>query len=207
MTDTTMSTSPACWFQLSRSRSPPTCWSCGAMRAAHYCQECGKVQPPLPVDYFTFFGLPYKLNLDTAQLERDFYALSRKLHPDINARANDRRAGVEPRKDFAAQRRLSHAERPDLAHRVPAPPAGRATGRAVQGRDRRGAQDRSRQEAGCAADLLEEVFELNMQLEELRAEQEDGRGRSRPREGLTAAPPAARSQAGRHAERLSTAWN
>ena len=65
------------------------CWSCGAMRAAHYCQECGKVQPPAPVDYFTFFGLPYKLNLDTAQLERDFYALSRKLHPDINARANN----------------------------------------------------------------------------------------------------------------------
>ena len=58
------------------------------MRAAHFCQECGKVQPPAPVDYFTFFGLPCKLNLDTAQLERDFYALSRKLHPDINARAD-----------------------------------------------------------------------------------------------------------------------
>jgi molecular chaperone HscB len=66
------------------------CWSCGAMRAAHYCQECGKVQPPAPVDYFSFFGLPYKLNLDTGQLERDFYALSRKLHPDINARADGR---------------------------------------------------------------------------------------------------------------------
>ena len=36
------------------------------MRAAHFCQQCGKVQPPAPVDYFTFFGLPYKLNLDTA---------------------------------------------------------------------------------------------------------------------------------------------
>ena len=61
------------------------CWSCGAMRAAHFCQECGKVQPPAPVDYFSFFGLPYKLALDTRQLERDFYALSRHLHPDINA--------------------------------------------------------------------------------------------------------------------------
>ncbi|HYV72852.1 MAG TPA: hypothetical protein VFB24_01215, partial [Candidatus Binatia bacterium] len=59
-----------------------TCYSCGAMRAAHYCQECGKVQPPAPVDYFTFFALPQKLNLDTALLERDVYALSRKLHPD-----------------------------------------------------------------------------------------------------------------------------
>src|SRR5271165_7609372 len=64
------------------------CWSCGDMLAAHFCQSCGKVQPPAPVDYFTFFGLPYKLNLDTAALEREFYALSRKLHPDINAKAN-----------------------------------------------------------------------------------------------------------------------
>ena len=47
------------------SRSPSSCWSCGDMRAAHFCQQCGKVQPPAPVDYFTFFGLPYKLNLDT----------------------------------------------------------------------------------------------------------------------------------------------
>src|SRR6516162_4489104 len=72
-------------------QSRPTkvnCWSCGAMRAAHYCQECGKVQPPTPADYFTFFGLPKKLDLDTAQLGRDFYALSRKLHPDVNAKAN-----------------------------------------------------------------------------------------------------------------------
>ena len=42
------------------SRSTKTnCWSCGDMRAAHFCQQCGKVQPPVPVDYFTFFGLPY----------------------------------------------------------------------------------------------------------------------------------------------------
>ena len=65
-----------------------TCWSCGDMRAAHFCSSCGKVQPPAPVDYFTFFGLPRKLNLDTAALEREFYALSRKLHPDLYARSS-----------------------------------------------------------------------------------------------------------------------
>ena len=59
------------------------------MRAAHFCQQCGKVQPPVPVDYFTFFGLPYRLNLDTKQLEREFYDLSRHLHPDINAGSSD----------------------------------------------------------------------------------------------------------------------
>src|SRR5271170_4411492 len=61
------------------------CWSCGDMRAVHFCRQCGKVQPPAPVDYFAFFGFPYKLNLDKAALEREFYALSRHLHPDINA--------------------------------------------------------------------------------------------------------------------------
>src|SRR5260370_34203293 len=59
-----------------------SCWSCGAMRAAHFCNACGKVQPAAPVDYFTFFGLPRKLNVDLAALEKDFYLLSRKLHPD-----------------------------------------------------------------------------------------------------------------------------
>src|SRR5207302_10894846 len=58
------------------------CWSCGTMRAVHFCSACGKVQPPVPVDYFTFFGFPRKLNLDTAALEKELYALSRRLHPD-----------------------------------------------------------------------------------------------------------------------------
>src|SRR3979409_2739861 len=66
------------------------CWSCGAMLAAPFCQACGKVQPPAPVDYFTFFGLPRKLNVDVAALERGFYQLSRKLHPDLNARAGSK---------------------------------------------------------------------------------------------------------------------
>ena len=26
-----------------------SCWSCGSMRAAHFCESCGKVQPPVPV--------------------------------------------------------------------------------------------------------------------------------------------------------------
>ena len=41
-----------------------SCWSCGTMRAAHFCESCGKVQPPAPSDYFRFFGLTRKLNVD-----------------------------------------------------------------------------------------------------------------------------------------------
>src|SRR5262245_22430262 len=69
-----------------------SCWACQAALGAsdHFCGGCGKVQPAAPVDYFSFFGLPRKLNLDLAALEREFYRLSRKLHPDVCARASAR---------------------------------------------------------------------------------------------------------------------
>ncbi|HEY3990712.1 MAG TPA: Fe-S protein assembly co-chaperone HscB, partial [Acidobacteriaceae bacterium] len=36
--------------------------------------------------YFAMFSLPSKLTIDTVALERDFYNLSRRLHPDLYAR-------------------------------------------------------------------------------------------------------------------------
>ena len=144
------------------------CWSCGAMRAAHYCQECGKVQPPVPVDYFAFFGLPYKLNLDAAQLERDFYALSRKLHPDINARAD----GHEQEWSLEKTSQLNDA------YRTLKDPISRTEYllrlQGVQLEEQSKAATEEARKTGTAKkqvvppDLLEEVFELNMQLEELR---------------------------------------
>ncbi len=86
---------------------PHSCWSCGSVfkttGAAHFCESCGKVQPPVRVDYFSFFGVPPKLNLDVAVLEKDFYLLSRKLHPDLNASAGSPGTGVEPGTKFTAQ--------------------------------------------------------------------------------------------------------
>src|SRR6202142_1964801 len=67
-----------------------SCWSCGTMRAVHFCGSCGKVQPPRPVDYFTFFALRRKLTLDIALRDRGFYELSRNLHPALCARADKR---------------------------------------------------------------------------------------------------------------------
>ena len=74
-----------------------SCWSCGSMRAAHFCESCGKVQPPVPVDYFSFFALPRKLDLNVSALEKDFYDLSRKLHPDLNASTGTPRALTPPK--------------------------------------------------------------------------------------------------------------
>jgi len=150
------------------------CWSCGAMRAAHYCQECGKVQPPAPVDYFTFFGLPQKLNLDTAQLERDFYALSRKLHPDINAKANSQEQEWS----------LEKTSQLNDAYRTLKDPISRAEYllrlQGVQLEEQSKAATEAARKSGAVKkqvvppDLLEEVFELNMQLEESRVQKKVG---------------------------------
>ncbi len=151
-----------------------TCWSCGTMRAVHFCSACGKVQPPVPVDYFTFFALPRKLNLDAAVLEREFYELSRKLHPDLCARADKReqewsleqssllndayRTLKDPIKRTEYLLRLEGVELEEQSKT--ATEKARATGQIKK--------------QVVPPDLLEEVFELNMQLEELRMQKKMG---------------------------------
>jgi molecular chaperone HscB len=152
----------------------PSCWSCGTMRAVHFCSSCGKVQPPKPVDYFTFFGFPRKLNLDTADLEKEFYALSRRLHPDVFGQADDRerawsleqssmlndayRTLKDPIKRTEYLLRLEGIELEEQSKQ--ATEKARATGELKK--------------QVVPPDLLEEVFELNMHLEELRAQKKLG---------------------------------
>src|SRR6266705_3011012 len=149
------------------------CWSCGDMRAAQFCRSCGKVQPPAPVDYFAFFGLPRKLNLDTAALEREFYSLSRKLHPDIYA-------GHVPKEQEWS---LEQSSRLNDAYRTLKDPIRRTEYLLrVEGVELEGQSKAATEEARKTGekkqivppDLLEEVFELNMQLEELRANKKLG---------------------------------
>ena len=145
-----------------------TCWSCGSMRAAHFCESCGKVQPPAPVDYFSFFGLPTKLNLDVPALEKDFYELSRKLHPDLNARA-----GRQEQEWSTEQSSLLND-----AYRTLRDPIKRTQYLLKLEGVELEEQSKSATEQARASgelkkqivpsDLLEEVFELNMQLEELK---------------------------------------
>ena len=151
-----------------------SCWSCGAMRAAHFCASCGKVQPPAPVDYFTFFALPPKLNLDVTALEKDFYELSRRLHPDLNAQAGSQEqewsleqssllndAYRTLRDPIKRTEYLLHLEGVVLEEQSKtATEHARATGEIKK--------------QIVPPDLLEEVFELNMQLEELRMNKQMG---------------------------------
>ena len=151
-----------------------SCWSCGTMRAVHFCSACGKVQPAVPVDYFTFFGFPRKLDLDAALLEKEFYALSRRLHPDVFAQGepterewsleqssmlNDAyRTLKDPIKRTEYLLRLEGVELEEQSKQ--ATEKARATGELKK--------------QVVPPDLLEEVFELNMHLEELRTQKKMG---------------------------------
>jgi molecular chaperone HscB len=150
-----------------------SCWSCGEMRAAQFCKACGKVQPPEPVDYFSFFGLPRKLNIDTSTLEREFYALSRKLHPDIYAGS----------KSQEQEWSLEQSSRLNDAYRILKDPIRRTEyllkleGVELEGQSKAATEEARKtgeKKQIVPPDLLEAVFELNMQLEELRATKKGG---------------------------------
>ncbi len=151
-----------------------TCWSCGTMRAEHFCSACGKVQPPVPVDYFTFFGFPRKLNVDVAQLEREFYQLSRKLHPDLFSRADAREQEWS----------LEQSSQLNDAYRTLRDPIKRTEYLLrLEGVELEEQSKTATDEARASGqlkkqvvppDLLEEVFDLNMQLEELKMQKKTG---------------------------------
>jgi len=151
-----------------------SCWSCGEMRAAHFCTACGKVQPPAPVDYFTFFELPRKLDLNVIALEKEFYILSRKLHPDLNARSDSQEQAWS----------LEQSSLLNDAYRTLKDPIRRTQYLLQLEGVELEEQSKSATEQARATgdvkkqivppDLLEEVFELNMQLEELRMQKKMG---------------------------------
>ena len=138
------------------------CWSCGAPFTGAFCAACGKIQPPSEaLDYFTVFSLPRKLNIDLSALERSFYRLSRKLHPDVYAQASTQEQ----------QWSLDHTSLLNDAYRTLKNPVARTEyllkleGIVLEEGKR---EDGKAKESRVPADLLEEVFELNMQLEEMR---------------------------------------
>ncbi|HXU07863.1 MAG TPA: Fe-S protein assembly co-chaperone HscB [Blastocatellia bacterium] len=130
------------------------CTHCGASYSSeHFCPECKRIQPVEPGgDFFAFIGLPCKLGLDEAELEKSFYALSRQFHPDyfMSASEAERQASME------RSSMLNDAYR-TLRDRV---------ARAEYLLSLEGYKEAEKK---APADLLEEVFELNLQIEELKA--------------------------------------
>src|ERR1700685_1318817 len=107
-------------------------------------------------DYFAFLGMPRKLNLDVADLEQKFRALSRQFHPDYfyNATAAERRSSLE---------RSSYLNDAYRALKQPATRIGyllELEGFAPA------AGDPSRASKEVPPALLDEVFALNEELDE-----------------------------------------
>ncbi len=144
------------------------CWSCGDMRAEHFCGECGHVQPAEPTDFFSFFGLPRRLQLDESALEREFYTLSRKLHPDVYSRASAREQAWSLEKTSQlndAYRTLKDAiSRTEYLLKIEGIQLDEQSKNATEKARASGVDKRQT----VPAELLEESFELNMLLEEAK---------------------------------------
>jgi molecular chaperone HscB len=145
---------------------PIACWSCsaGQVDSTLFCPYCRKILPPPGGDFFQVLGLDRGFQIDLLALEQEFYRLSRKVHPDRFARASEK----EREWSLADTALLNDAYRTlkDPLHRTEylLKLEGAEIGEEHAGKDRKGQKDPSR----VPADLLEEVFELNMQLEEMR---------------------------------------
>lgn len=124
--------------------------------------------------YFSLFSLPRHLNVDLDLLEKAFYAQSRRLHPD-------RFASRSPDEQAEALERSSAL---NDAYRTLRDPVARTEyllgleGVQLEEQSRQ-ATDAARATGGekkqvAPPDLLEEAFELNMHLEEMRFARQAG---------------------------------
>ena len=125
-------------------------------------------------DYFSVFELPRKLNVDTAALEKQFYAKSRQLHPDrFASKSRDQQEAATEQSSLlndayrtlkdpiARTKYLLSLEGVQLEEQSKsATDAARASG--------------TQKKQAVPPELLEEVFELNMQLQEMKMAREMG---------------------------------
>ena len=136
-----------------------TCIYCNVDTAGeHFCPACKRIQPiAAGTDYFAFLGLEKRLQIDDAALEKTFYALSRQFHPDyfMNASEEERQAS------------LDRSAMLNAAYRTLRDPVQRSKYLLTL-------EGYKEAEKKAPPDLLEEVFELNMQIEELKAAKKMG---------------------------------
>jgi molecular chaperone HscB len=143
------------------------CRSCGAGAPVdeHFCPQCSRILAlGRHGDYFTFFGLPRKLTIAQDDLERRFRELSRKFHPDYYYNAS-------PAERLASLERSSYLNDAYRALRTPATRIEHLL--AIEGLP----PTKSEGESGAAKvppALLEEVFALNEELDEIREQREAG---------------------------------
>ncbi len=112
------------------------------------------------MDYFAIFGLPRKLWIEITALEQKFLQLSWKLHPDNFVNAS------EEERDLS----LKRSSELNDAYRMLRDPVGRVE--YLLGVE--GARKEGEHKQQAPPELLEEVFELNESLDELREAKTSG---------------------------------
>ena len=162
------------------------------------------------MDYFALFSLPRHLHIELEGLEKEFYAQSRRLHPDrFAARPADEQADA-----------LTRSSALNDAYRTLRDPIARTEyllgleGVHLEEQSRK-ATDAARAEGTekkqvAPPDLLEEAFELNMQLEEMRFAKRAGERDEAAERDLEAARVRFTSMMddlGRQLEQLWTRWD
>ncbi|MSO30434.1 MAG: Fe-S protein assembly co-chaperone HscB [Acidobacteria bacterium] len=184
-----------------RASSMLDCRNCGAGAPIdeHFCPQCSRILALGRYgDYFSFFGLPRRLSLDPLDLERRFRDLSRKFHPDYfyNAPPAERLASLE---------RSSYL---NDAYRTLRNPAARIEHLlAVEG-----LPPAKSDEGGVKVPpaLLQEVFALNEELDEIRERRESGGDKTQLRTRLEAARTPIEGKREEHERRiqeLSDRWD
>src|SRR5213076_2014106 len=144
-------------------QAPLVCWNCHERTlGTHFCSSCGKLlQLPPGIDYFALFEMPRNLWIEMGGLEQKFLQLSWKLHPDkfVNASEEERELSL---------RRSSEL---NDAYRALKDPVARVEYLlAIEGERKEGEKKQQ-----APPELLEEVFELNESLDELRESKASGR--------------------------------
>jgi molecular chaperone HscB len=149
-------------------------------------------------DYFAFLGLPRRLNIDMALLEQRFRELSRQYHPDYFYNA-------PPKERLAA---LEHSSHLNDAYRTLRNPVSRIEYLLTL-------EDLPLTQPGDASpkvppSLLEEVFALNEELDEIRELREAGGNSEQLRSRLDAARRPIEKKRDAHERELqdlSTRWD
>jgi molecular chaperone HscB len=138
------------------------CWSCHSTAGAgHFCAACGKIQPlARGADYFFFFALPQKLQMNESELEQRFHQLSWKLHPDNFVKATE----------YERNLALERSSELNDAYRTLRDPISRVEYLLL----RAGVRKEGTTKQQAPPELLAEVFELNESLDELREARQDG---------------------------------
>jgi molecular chaperone HscB len=184
-----------------RSLSILECRNCGAGAPVdeHFCPQCSRILAlGRHGDYFAFLGLRRRLRIDAQGLEKRFRDLSRQFHPDYyyNAAPAERLASLE---------RSSYL---NDAYRTLKNPVSRVEHLlAIEG------LPPAKSEEGTAKvppSLLEEVFALNEELDEIRELRESGTDPDRLRgrlESARAPIEEKREEHERQLQELSALWD